>query len=251
MINLEDDIFKYCSLDIGELIISSQLLKFNNPKFFNDPFDCDIDLLKFDLSDISEQVNGELQLLKNNLKRNLGPSYINDIDELNNQNYQEFYKQAQIDKVNRSSICCFSKTYNNTTMWSHYGNNHTGVCLAFDPYSKNPFIHRKPMTKGPVDYPDNYKIVNYLKSKEDGIKNLFFSKSKDWKYENEYRYISFEEHGLFKFEPAFLSGVIFGQRTKAEQILRIKNVCERYGYEGLSFAKMTKNNLELKFEIID
>ena len=82
MINPEIDIFKYCSYDIGELIISSQLLKFNNPKSFNDPFDCDINLLKFDFSERSEHVINEIEILKTNLLKEWGSGMESKIDDI-------------------------------------------------------------------------------------------------------------------------------------------------------------------------
>ncbi|MFT6746490.1 MAG: hypothetical protein ACJAZ2_000831 [Glaciecola sp.] len=250
MINFDEDIFKYSSYDVGKLIISSQSLNFNNPRSFNDPFDCDINLLKFDYTDVSEEINAEIQLLKANLKKKREPSFIEGINALTDSKFEEFYKKAQINKVNNSSICCFSKTHNDTTMWSHYAASHTGVCLIFDPYVKDPFISRRMVGNGPANYSNNHDVVNYLQSKIKGIENIFFSKSKEWEYESEYRYISFEEYGLFKFDPNFLKGVIFGQRTNESQIIRMKELCEESGFNNLSFGKMIKKKLELEFERI-
>ena len=34
--------------------------------------------------------------------------------------------------LDRFAICCFSKKYDNKTMWAHYAQNYQGWCLAFD-----------------------------------------------------------------------------------------------------------------------
>ena len=53
---LNHDVYKFCSFEIAELIVSSKMLKFNNPSNFNDPFDSNIDLLQFDFSDCCDEV---------------------------------------------------------------------------------------------------------------------------------------------------------------------------------------------------
>lgn len=248
MINQDSDIFKYCSFEIGELIISSQLLKFSNPGDFNDPFDCDINLLKFDFKKSNKEVQKDINQLKENISKEYGRDMSAELDKLFEEKLEDIYKKSQIDKINRSSICCFSKVFDNTTMWSHYSDNHNGICLVFDIENKDPFVdygfHK--FTNGPVNY-DDFEVMNYLENKKAGMINLFLSKSKDWKYEEEYRFVIFEESGLFKFNSSFLKGVIFGQRVKDDQIIRFKTICKKFGWSNLSFRKMIKNELELDY----
>lgn len=68
---LNHDIYKFCSFEIAELIVSSRMLKFNNPKNFNDPFDCNIDLLQFDFSDCCDEVLFDIEESKKMQKSHL------------------------------------------------------------------------------------------------------------------------------------------------------------------------------------
>lgn len=234
------DLFKFTSYDVAEAILCGQLLRFNSPKFFNDPFDCDIDLLEFDFNNISNEVSEDLVKLR--LSFGTKPS-----EEL----IREAFIEAQKDKINRSSICCFSMDYKSTTMWSHYADRHNGVCLVFDYSINNPFIYINPnqISSFPVDY-DNYSKFNYLSSKTGGIKKLFGTKSKDWEYESEYRIVLLENQGFIRFHKEFLSGLIFGMRVRKNSRDRLINISKKFGYKDLKYGQIKKKGLQMKLESI-
>lgn len=249
MENTDTDIFKFTSLEIGELIIAGKLLKFNNPDFFNDPFDCDINLLDFDFNERSNEISEELEKVKSILEKEFGAKTENLINKISDDEINEIYRGSQLEKISKSAICCFSTNFKNTVMWSHYGDNHRGICLNFDLSIPEPFVDYPSMrfSKGEVDY-DNYSTINYLKSKEEGIRKLFFTKSEDWKYEREYRFHILEEHGLFRFNQRFLKGVIFGIRVEKKGIERFKKECLKHGFSNIYFKRMTKEKLNKGIE---
>ena len=37
-----------------------------------------------------------------------------------------------ISEKNKYKICCFSKSYSNFLLWSHYAKDHKGVCLEYE-----------------------------------------------------------------------------------------------------------------------
>ena len=241
------DIFKFCSLTVGEVIVSSQLLKFSHPSSFNDPFDCDINLLRFDFSDCSEEIKNEFEVLRTGAINKFGEDVQPLFDEIPINRFEEFYKKSQLDKIARSSVCCFSKEYENTVLWAHYADNHKGICLIFDLLENRPFKDYDPerFAQGPIDY-DNYLPVNYLKSKFDGISRLFFAKSPDWRYEKEYRFQILEESGYLKFNKTFLKGIIFGLRVTDYEINRFISVCRRFDYDSLGFYRFKKAKLGMQ-----
>ena len=89
------------------------------------------------------------------------------------------------------------------------------------------------------------------KSKEEGIKKLFLTKSSDWKHEEEFRYIVHKNDGLFKFKKSFFKGVIFGLRVKEEDMHQFINICDNQGYDELFFGKFTKNKLQLQLKLLN
>jgi hypothetical protein len=248
--DLNKKIFKYCSYDVGELIISGQILKFSNPSAFNDPFDCDIELLEFNFDDCSQEIRDDMLKVKQKISETIGTDVSKVIDNIPKNELERIYRNSQIEKINKSSICCFSTIHNSATMWSHYSDKHMGLCLVFDPSTKEPFhgFGSEEFSEGTVNY-DNYSTTNYLKSKKDGFKKLFLTKSKDWKYEHEYRYIIFENYGFFNFRKEFFKGVIFGVRVDENKIQRLVDICEKVGYKDLIFCRLKKNKLQLDLEI--
>ena len=76
-------------------------------------------------------------------------------------------------------MLCFSKTWRNPVLWSHYADKHKGICLGFDVPSK---LLRK------VEYlPRRLPFDQWVP--EEGIGPLFWTKFQHWEYEAEYRRI--------------------------------------------------------------
>ena len=233
-------LYKYVALDIGESIVITSTLKFTNPLKFNDPFDCNILRLKFDLTTIDPVVKAEVSFLREKFGNDPRVT-----DEL----LQTGYEKGQIDKIKKSSVCCFSHIPDNLLMWAHYSNKHFGACLIFDNSVADKFISVPDtrLTEGTVDYAP-FTIINYLENKVEGIKKLFTTKSIDWEYENEYRIIILEQEGLVRFNPKFLTGIIFGMNAGDDEIKRFQNACSREKID-LSYKKAIKDRDKLK--IID
>jgi hypothetical protein len=106
----------------------------------------------------------------------------------------------------------------NVLMWSHYADQHQGVCLVYayqDPEKKDPtkpkaFLHT-------VRYSEQAKIEN--------SNDLFLQKSKQWRYENEYRLVYATPEEADQTTPTELSyasigiqltAIYFGEKCTAE-----------------------------------
>lgn len=115
-------------------------------------------------------------------------------------------------------VLCFSKTWHNPVMWSHYGDRHRGLCLGFDLLNEWTF-------------PISYEAERLLEEAVDvdagdfeGLGHkLLLTKYEHWMYEEEVRMIvrledAVSESGLF-FLP-FCNGLrlkdaIIGARNKS------------------------------------
>lgn len=96
------------------------------------------------------------------------------------------------DTLTKNRICCFTEDGNNPLMWSHYAENHTGVCVKFKP-SNDPELESALL---PVKYSD--KLVK-IKQLSDFSKSLL-TKLKVWSIEKEWRILSENERFRFKSE---------------------------------------------------
>lgn len=121
--------------------LSKNQLYFNDPTKFNDPFDCKINYIlsgkEKDWVDWMTKM-GIDPIIKDG-RLNLNYEFIEkngDIITFNpkNENYRaknEPSLHGDIHMKNLPRVCCFSETEDNILMWSHYADNHQGICLRF------------------------------------------------------------------------------------------------------------------------
>lgn len=132
-------IFKYFNFDLKDLSKDKKLesfrenyLWFSKPKFFNDPFDCNMEVIKY---------------------------YNNFLNSINT--IAEKADDLIINSTKEFGICCFSKTNNNIHMWSHYADSHKGICIEYDSSEFNDYFSQLLKCRcylTPVDYRE--KLIN-------------------------------------------------------------------------------------------
>lgn len=88
-------------------------------------------------------------------------------------------------KAQEVGLLCFSATKTNPLIWSHYADRHRGIAIGFEYTVDNGWLRH-------VNYPENnarpevdFSDSSY--STEEKGNEIFFTKAKDWKYEEEYR----------------------------------------------------------------
>jgi hypothetical protein len=110
---------------------------------------------------------------------------------------KEIWGLARSDWDTRIQICSFSACYDSLLMWSHYADQHKGICIEYDFIDCDeirPFLQ-------PVLYDDKiFKIKSF--DEMNAINNIMASiaKSKDWSYEKEWRLTYFTETQLEKWK---------------------------------------------------
>ena len=144
----------------------------------------------------------------------------NDKDEFRYLNPIE-KKQAEIfkNKINEFGVICYSSDSFNILLWSHYADNHKGMCLVFEVLKKD--IHKLHKVNYQNQFPD-INLLDDLNSRDEIIK-IVTTKSNEWNYENEYREILTNKNAHYKY-PGKLTEVIFGCRTPFEDIKMVSNI---------------------------
>ena len=242
-------IFKYTSFDIAKIIVSSSCIKFSHPADFNDPFDCDIDLLDFQFNseaELNDTIKAEIVLLKDRFKDTPGFTELSRDDSF----WARGYRETQIGKIKSCRICCFSLVNNSILMWSHYAEKHFGICLEFDNYISPRFVNlsEKDISEGIVGYSE-YERINYMNNeKKYSLFKLFLSKSVSWNHEQEYRMILLNgKDEIQKFYKPFLSAIYFGLRTTDSERNEIVSLCLAQGYNDMKYFNTKKNSLSIQF----
>jgi hypothetical protein len=105
-------------------------------------------------------------------------------------------------------------------MWSHYGGQHSGICLRFRPRSLLDAFG----IAFPVYYSDQRpRIVVGVEDRNEQLRKMLLTKADFWRYEDEWRFIGWREGaGVRRFPTAALDGIILGARIseRSEELVR-------------------------------
>ncbi len=180
----------------------------------NDPFDCHIDLVS---------------IIRRASKEN------HELDQLLQE--KDFFSnfQRQIDLLDIGS---FSLELHETLMWSHYADDHKGLCIRYDfPYE---FLNDQDNIMGvsKVNYEPNtvseWLINNANLYKTDHfsfvselLKVVLTAKSPAWDYEQEARIIR-PVAGVFDIPREFVKSIIFGLQTSKQDEELIKSIVSKF-----------------------
>ena len=210
-----DKIFKYTNIESGIKILKTNSLWFSKPEYFNDPYDCYENLIRIIPSKdgIAAYIDRNYFIRKRDKEKKLN-YYLR-----NHKILIEKIEQGIRERAESMGVCCFSKTFDNLLMWSHYANNHSGICIGFKfGYDiKDFFLY-------PVNYVNIFPNTDYLINPETALLDWVLTKSEVWSYELEIRAVSFEKNGIVTIVPDTISEIYFGSKvnaTKKNEILKI------------------------------
>jgi hypothetical protein len=207
-------LYKYRSLsnDVERLRVKDILL--NNQLFFptrlgfNDPFDCRISLswavsedeMARKLLEVYERNPpiGFKGRIKDFIKaRREDGSVASLLDKVTSQRLTE----AGLDKP---GILCLCEKSDDILMWSHYAENHRGICLEFN-------VAEKVFFSGAIQviYSEEYPRLHAAMVRDDLANGLLRTKALHWAYEREWRVFA-PAGGKYPFPKESLSGVVLG-----------------------------------------
>lgn len=110
--------------------------------------------------------------------------------DLSNRARRAILNRTKTDLSEEHGLLCFSKSWRNPVLWSHYADNHRGICLGFDIPDELP--HQVSYVNSRFNWPSTVD--------QGFMEQLLFTKFAHWSYENEYRiYTNLEdcEDGLY------------------------------------------------------
>jgi hypothetical protein len=240
---IPESIFKYSTINKHlESSLREGYLWFSKPSDFNDPFDCYTALVEFRQPEkhVKELAADHFRHLPRAERRKIGRKLVAEPSVVN-----ITYKELLDTTLEMMGVCCFSKRSGHILMWSHYANNHRGLCLVFDPFVDLSYF----LTAG-VEYTDEFKPLNYFQNKDDALMKMAVTKSLEWAYEEEVRVILPIQNGKQFFNKQALKGIIFGCRTPYKQIEEIKNIVKESGYGDIYYKKaaMERNRFQLTID---
>jgi hypothetical protein len=131
-------------------------------------------------------------------------------------------------------------------MWSHYSDGHKGLCLEFDtkyfPFEDVSKIHR-------VIYQNRYPVLSPVAFI---IKDFFpfepaLTKSRNWKYEKEWRILHQPGNIALEYDPRALTAIYFG----CSMLDKVKNdIANLRAKAAPRLFQMQRSKTEFKLEVV-
>lgn len=195
------------------------LLRFTQPKFLNDSFEC--------LPVFSSCI--ELY------SRMTGIAYTENsynpvtIANVKGEYLLDKYLDQKKNESNGFGIFSLSKRYDSNLMWGHYAK-HSGFAIGFD--IEHDFFKSENFLLGKVKYSNERPTFDELELDD----NVYFTKSKDWSYEKEFRIIASlslsdkisENIYLYKVPFEAISELILGLNIDYENFLEINQFASKH-----------------------
>ena len=156
---------------------------------------------------------------------------------------------------------CLSSSKKINSLWTHYANNHDGICIEYnlnnnDEKYLRDFCFKIEYVKKSDDTKELKKLLNKNEYSNNFMLKPFLRKSEEWNYEKEWRIILTEYYiqhnkGFYPYKPyiKFLkpSGVYLGLNISSKNETLIKKICE---IKEIPLYKANKNNKSYDFDFI-
>ena len=219
-------------------LVNSELY-FGSRTQLNDPFDCNIDI---------SLILANLIKANDNEYTDLFRSFLDNRKIMTN-----FQKH-----INDFGIASFSYKQDETLMWSHYADDHKGVCIQYD--ISTDFQDDLTLGTAEVLYEPN-RVSDWLSThikhfKDDQqifIQNLLLTvlnaKAPQWNYENEVRVIR-AITGVYAVPREIMSQVTFGLQTTEQDKKLIRSIVNKF-YNGVRFKKMFRTGNDFGIQARD
>jgi hypothetical protein len=164
-----------------------------------------------------------LSSLANNYLYFASPDQLNDPFDVASKSLEKQFDNLELNKE-EFKLCSLSKINDNKLMWSHYTNEHTGICIGYK------FLYLPSYVgKSEVGYKNtNLEEKNIFQN----ILDYWIVKSEDWEYEQEVRLLNYANNSkiqyTFDINEAFEKNIIaliidsitVGVKFKEEKILK-------------------------------
>ena len=153
-----------------------------------------------------------------------GKFYFNDWEKMNDpmEGYYQYNRDEQDINIEerlkqekkKYSICCFSNSYQEILMWSHYADKHQGICVELEVEENSNIqsvnvVYKKYIT-------DIYPSLNT----KDTAKHILKHKISKWSYEKERRFFLKKKKGTYKIGK--ITKILLGNRcnSKVKDIIK-------------------------------
>jgi len=241
---------------------------YSDPRRLNDPFDCSpVVLVDSELNDL-ENICFQLMYLtytKKNYNSELAEkSALDEITEIRYRasEYGDRQKDSEAKKeyiyalergiidnlIHTKGVLCLAQKWDCPLMWSHYADQHKGVCIEYDTSATKFGVPVKVIYSGErgIKTSDLYKwLINNDKDALERVRNgYFYRKARQWKYEKEWRLVN-KKNGLDE-SPFSISAIYFGLRCSPSIVSMVINSFQNVDVDPPKFYRLKEDRYTFK-----
>jgi hypothetical protein len=210
---------QYAVDNLHDMIVRSRF-RLSAPSTFNDPYEFNVEI---SLESTQEQrLTRFAQLVAEHAPAVSKERQALMVSALMSRPDSEHIKRCQesLERIkHQSGVLCFAGDPRSLLMWSHYAENHEGICLQFERIRDFPLLGHAVH----VDYKEKFPRANWIVDFMKGVGDMLMTKHQGWQYEEECRITSIHDSNKYlQVRPDALRAIIFGCRI-AEANLKIVN----------------------------
>lgn len=164
-------------------------------------------------------------------------------------------------QLSSTGICSFSKARKNQLMWSHYADEHKGVCIGFKEHKIRPEgsnIYPIDVTyQAKYPFKEIIKRINYFERIRERNKlgdiagdillSILGTKYTSWKYERERRLVSYRSFA-YKFEPEAVNSIAFGLRMPERDRVSLRKLLSGAEWNHVKWYQSRKSATKYALE---
>ena len=210
--------YKYRSLSgdsrkfTEDILVNSRMF-FATPDQFNDPFEfiAEISLQanRIELAEYFRQSNFDQMEMLENFSNKQFDEYVQPVLEGKNAlGWHDVLKKLK----EKYAVLCLSNCNKNINMWSHYGDNHKGVCFEFESIESDDIFTHAREVKYDLEPPKINIVSEYIdteKRKKISEKIVYHKFSSAWDKESEWRIVC-NQKGVQSFPFKSLKTIYLG-----------------------------------------
>jgi hypothetical protein len=236
-----DRLYHYQKFNAGHLenTLSNSVVRFSRPSDFNDPWDCE------PVFSVPEDKDQRAALVEWMAAASTKHGTAVDPDERARRVEQlienphtlrrlmdEAAPEMQKQMDERYRVYCLTTKPACPLMWAHYADHHCGICLEINVCQPDLCAAIQ------VQYREAYPTFRLDDNRD---LSPFYTKSREWQYEDEYRLVAEEKKGAFDprtlktedqfytLPPGSLMSIIIGARAPEETRRMIRDIVDRSG----------------------
>lgn len=203
----------YINKELGKRLLDIVYSKDNLFKLATEVVGIDDKIIKY----TGESKNDFIEFIEN--YENIKP-FLPEINKCAKQNLENIISESLMLLQDLIWVCSLSESINNTLLWSHYADSHKGFAIEYeiklnmrrkDNSTLLPVIYKSSRCDASSLFEKVKKIKDFTSKKAININDtldlirIILQKSKDWKYEKEWRMISARKLNESKDNKRFLS----------------------------------------------